>query len=339
MQKELILILAVVLAACSSPITHKPSQVAPIAVQMQVVGGQTATFVSHYVGAVEAVHATPLSMQTGGRVLEIRCKNGERVRKGQLLARVDNTQALNALRSAEAALRQAQDGYDRVKQVHSQGAVTDQQMVEIESRLAQAKALCDAARKQVNECDLTAPCEGLVSGLDLQVGQMLVPGLRVLSILDVSAFSVRFTVPETEISQLTLGQKGQVECPAADTTLVCTVSDKGLEANRLSHTYEVTADIHGGRDILRPGMVCKVLITHYPSQGTNEIIIPAHCVHLMKQGPSVWVARDGHAERLLIQTGGYQADGVVATGGLQCGDTLITDGYQKLYQGCALTIE
>lgn len=335
MQQKLIIILALALTACTSSIRHKKDQAQPVAVQVQVVGTQTAALMSHYVGTVEAVQSVPLSLQTAGRVEELCCRNGDRVSRGQVLLRVDATQATNALRSAQAALRQAQDGYDRVKRVHDQGAVTDQQMVEIESRLAQAQALCDAAQRQVNECALTAPFDGVVSGLDTKEGQTVVPGIRLMNLLDITAYSVRFTVPESEISHLAIGQKGQVDCPAADRVLDCRVADKGLEANRLAHTYEVKADIQGGQDVLRPGMVCKVRMQNRTASATTSaIVIPAHCVHLLQQGPSVWIVRNGQAARVQIQTGGYQADGIIVKDGLQCGDTLVVDGYQKLYKDC-----
>ena len=338
MQKELTYIfvcfISIVLAGCQSPIKHKQTEVPPIAVQTRVVGAQSVQSSVRYVGTIEARQETPLSMQSGGRVLNVYCKDGGRVSKGQVILRIDSTQAVNALRSAEATLRQAQDGFERVRLVYDKGAVTDQQMVEIESRLTQARAMCDAARQQVRECELVAPAGGLVSGLDIRVGQTILPGVRVLTLLDMSSFAVRFTVPETEIGAITIGQKGEMECLAANTVLPCRVTEKSLTANQLAHTYEVKAMIDGGRANLRPGMVCKVNMA-IRTDGA-PIVIPAGCVHLQRQGPSVWVARGGKAERVPIQVGGYQADGVLVTDGLQAGDTLITDGYQKLYQGCRI---
>ena len=340
MQKELTYILCGLftlgLGACSSPAKRK-AEVPPLAVRTLVVGAsQEQAVSSRYVGTIEAIHEAPLSMQTPGRVLAVNCQDGSRVRKGQTLLSIDNTQAVNALRSAEAALRQAQDGYDRVKQVHEKGAVTDQQMVEIESKLSQAKALHDAAQRQVNECELKAPFDGVVSGLDIQIGQTTIPGVRLLTLLDVSAYAVRFTVPEAEISALEVGQKGQMECVAVDSVLPCRITEKGLQANALAHTYEVKAAITGGRDILRPGMVCKVQITNATANANANapIIIPAKCILLKPEGHTVWLKENGKAVRRSITLGGYQANGVLVTAGLQPGDSLITDGYQKLYNDC-----
>ena len=290
---------------------------------------------SRYVGAIEPAHSTPLSMQTTGRVVSIAVKNGQRVTKGQTLLEVDNTQAMNTLRTAEASLRHAQDGYDRVSKVHDKGVVSDQKMVEIESQLAQAQSLYEAARQQLKECTLTAPCDGVIDGLNMAVGQTVLPGTTLCSIVDISAFSVRFTVPEAEIGALP--DKGQVVCEAIHAELPVTITERGISANPLTHTYEVVADIQGKAAGLKAGMVAVVKVKGERLKEKGDIVIPANCVLLKPEGATVWVAEDGKAARRLVTVDGYQADGVRITQGLQEGDILITEGYQKLYNGCAVT--
>ena len=317
---------------------------APIRVKTVVVAPHEGSAMTRYVGTVAPLHETPLSMQTSGRVLEIRCRESERVHQGQLLVRVDDTQARNALQTAEAALRQAQDGYDRVRQVHEKGAVTDQKMVEIESQLARARSLRDAAQQQVNECTLIAPCDGVVSGLNLEAGQTIIPGMKLFSLLDVTALNVRFTVPEAEIGKIVISRQssetsGEIECVALDTVLPIRITEKSMTASPLTHTYEVTARIIGGTDILLPGMIGKVKLKGergmVKGERTEEdIVIPAHCVLLKPEGPTVWVVENGRAVRRNIKIDGYLANGVRVKSGLQEGDSLITEGYQKLYISC-----
>ena len=330
--------LALTLVACSSGPIGGKKEIPPVGVRTTIVASADESTVNRYVGAVESVHETPLSLQTAGRVLSIHCKNGDRVRRGQILLRVDSTQAVNALRSAEATLRYAEDGFNRLKQVHGAGAVTDQKMVEVESQLARARSMYSAALRQVEECELKAPSDGVVSGLDIAVGQTVVPGLRLLTILDLTAFQVRFTVPEAEIGSIRTGQEGEMECAAVQRSYPVRVTDRGLEANRLAHTYEVVARIDGGQELLRPGMVAKVQITNQKSAISNNIVIPANCILMKPQGTTVWLARGGKAERVMVTIGGYRADGVLVTAGLNMGDTLITEGYQKLYEGCKIEI-
>ena len=96
------------LMACTSKVHHQEFTQAPIKVKTTVVAPQAGSATSRYVGVIEPTHETPLSMEAAGRVTAINVKNGERVRKGQVLLTVDNTQALNALQGAKAALQHSQ---------------------------------------------------------------------------------------------------------------------------------------------------------------------------------------------------------------------------------------
>ena len=216
-----LLLVALCLTACGHRENAQREQ-APLKVKTMVLSPSEGGMTSRYVGTIEPIRETPLSLQSVGRVVSISAKNGQRVKKGQTLMAIDNTQAMNALQTAEASLKHAQDGYDRVSKVHSKGVVSDQKMVEIESQLAQAKSLYEAAKQQLAECTLTAPCDGLVDGLNIEIGQTIIPGTKICSLLDVTAFNVRFTVPEAEINGLESSRKkieGTVECGAIDTVL------------------------------------------------------------------------------------------------------------------------
>ena len=331
MKQQLTLLLTVLcLVACGHRDESQREQ-APLKVKTMVLSPSEGGMTSRYVGTIEPIRETPLSLQSVGRVVSISAKNGQRVKKGQTLMAIDNTQAMNALQTAEASLKHAQDGYDRVSKVHSKGVVSDQKMVEIESQLAQAKSLYEAAKQQLAECTLTAPCDGLVDGLNIEIGQTIIPGTKICSLLDVTAFNVRFTVPEAEINGLESSRKkieGTVECGAIDTVLPIVITEKGVTANRLTHTYDVVAAVRGGADLLKAGMVGKVVLEKSPNR-----------VLMKPEGPTVWVLSNGEAERRPITLDGYQADGVRVSSGLQAGDTLIVEGYQKLYKGCKISCE
>ena len=111
------------------------------------------------------------------------------------------------------------------------------------------------------------------------------------------------------------------------------VVEKGMKANALSHAYPVRAEVLN-KDGLLPGMVSKVRMTGQQSEG---LLIPAAGVQRTPEGKSVWVAReDSTVERRMIQIGQYVPDGVLVIGGLQTGDRVVTDGFQKLYKGAKI---
>lgn len=333
----IILFFLIMLSSCIG--RHSSSeQVLPISVRTIVIEPQTKSNYSHYVGSIESAHEIPLSVQVAGRVLSVECREGEWVKRGQVLIVMDTIQCANALRSAKATLLHAQDAYERVVQVHAQGGVADQKMVELESQLQQAQSLYDMALQQLRECRLEAPCDGRVSGFSIQEGQTLVPGVHLFSLLDMSSLVVRFAVPETEISSINIGDVGEMECIACDTVLPITVTEKQITANLLTHTYDALASIKGGEHLLMQGMVAKVKLFKN-KEGESSIVVPASCVRLMPNKTFIWTIEQGRAVARTIEVKGYTQDGVLVSGGLNIGDTIVVEGYQKLYKDCSVVVQ
>ncbi len=369
----------------------KPAQtVAPIPVQVQVVGEQTSVAQHTYVGTIEEERRVPLSVETGGQVLEVACRMGERVQKGEVLLRVDSASAIDAREAARATLRQAEDAYRRVTEVHGAGGVTEQQLIEVETKLAQARSMAAMAERRVENCVLRSPSDGVVGEVHVAEGQMLSPMTPAMMLYIVDRLYVTFSVPESEVAEIAVGDMGSMEVPAiegryqekggavsrphpkrVDDTMVrpgdrtslsaqpstsfpVRVVEKGMKANALSHAYPVRAEVLGVdkevRDgakllnsklsncqiisLLLPGMVGKVRMQGLQSEG---VVIPAACVQVTTEGKSVWVVQeDNTAVRRLIQIGQYVPNGVLVTDGLQTGDRVVTDGFQKLYKGAKI---
>lgn len=326
------LLLAGMLVSCAGG--EKKCSVAPIVVGVMQVTAEQVSGESRYVGTICAKREVPVSVQTAGRILSIDAEDGSFVRAGDPIACIDSTQAVNRLNSAQALLTQAQDGYDRMMKVYAKGGVTDQQRVEIESQLTQAQSLYASAKERLDECRVIAPVSGWLRGMDKQEGQSVMIGSQIGVIADMSAFTVRFTVPEAEVGAVAIGQKGILYCAAVEKNMPIVVTKKNISANPLAHTYEISANVKGETKGLMPGMVAKV--TLLSTDSAAHMVLPTRCIHLMPEGHTVWVVNDGKAERRSIEIDGYQADGVRVRSGLQIGERVVIDGYQKLYKGCAV---
>ena len=156
----------------------------------------------NYVGTVEAVSSSVLSFAVAGNVTNVYVKNGQRVAQGTLLAELDPTSYNDSYSAAQAALRQAQDGYDRLKQLHDKGSITEVQWVEIQTKLEQAKSAEALARKNLENCKLYAPFAGVVGKTDIALGMNAMPGMSAITLLKIDQVEVRFPVPENVISDV-----------------------------------------------------------------------------------------------------------------------------------------
>ena len=338
--------------SCGRKAAKSAQTVAPIPVQVQVVGEQTSVAQHTYVGTIEEERRVPLSVETGGQVLEVACRMGERVQKGEVLLRVDSASAIDAREAARATLRQAEDAYRRVTEVHGAGGVTEQQLIEVETKLAQARSMAAMAERRVENCVLRSPSAGVVGEVHVAEGQMLSPMTPAMTLYIVDRLYVTFSVPESEVAEIAVGDMGSMEVPAIEqgaklvptcresqepsTSFPVRVVEKGMKANALSHAYPVRAEVLK-KGLLLPGMVGKVRMQGQQSEG---VVIPAACVQVTTEGKSVWVVQeDSTAVRRLIQIGQYVPNGVLVTDGLQTGDRVVTDGFQKLYKGAKVSLD
>ncbi|MBR0309573.1 MAG: efflux RND transporter periplasmic adaptor subunit [Paludibacteraceae bacterium] len=333
----IVLLTLIILNSC---VVHEQRQreQRPVQCQVMVVHPTCPSGELTYMATVQAQAHIPLSLPYGGTVKELPVKSHTMVEKGDVLLRVDDTNARQALATTHANLARAKDAIRRTTPLHDKGLITDIKMVELQTEFTQAQAAYVAARRQVEQCLLTAPQAGLVTYDNLHVGQHVAPEVPVIRLLDMTGFTVVINVPEAEITGLHVGDSAMLSVPVLrqDSMLVY-VSQIGVQANTLTHTYPVEAYIAAPDRQLLPGMIGSLTIRR---DEQKVIVIPPRCVSLLPQGPSVWVAdRYSRAERRLIRLGNYQADGVQVLEGLQDGDQVVVSGYQKLYDNAQLTYD
>ena len=326
------MILAVVtLCVATNGCRHEAKQQerTPVSVEVMLVdtvsGGATRT----YVGEVEENLSVSVSFPMGGRVERVYVHEGDRVRAGQVLAIVNSATAQNAYNSAKASLEQAEDAYKRLKKVYEQGSLAEVKWVEMETTLEQARSMEQIARKQLDDCTLKAPISGVVGTCNAKAGGSLLPGEPAVNILDMGSVSVTFSVPESEISTVNIGDEATVCVPALNNRiLVGRITDRSVSASRVSHSYQVKIAFPNSDKTLLPGMVCKVLLSQSDDHG---FVVPAKCVQTRPEGLSVWVVENGRAQHRLITSADFVANGVLVSSGLRPGDTVVTAGMDKLY--------
>lgn len=306
----------------------------PVAVEVLTIDTLDGVMTRTYVGEVEANESVALSFPAGGKVEKVLVHEGDAVYAGQRLATVNRSTAQNAYNSAKAQLDQAEDAYKRLKKVYDQGSLAEVKWVEMLTALEKARSLEQIARKQLDDCALIAPCSGVVGECRAQTGGSLIPGEPVLTILDVNRVAVTFSVPESEIATVTEGSEVRVLVPALNNrTLTGKITERSMSASKVSHSYEVKVSLPNAEKQLLPGMVCKVLLKQADTKG---IVVPAKCVQTRPEGQSVWVVKQGKAERRVVQSTEFVANGVLISSGLQPGDVVVTQGMEKLYQGAQI---
>ena len=290
-----------------------------------------------YPGYLEEGQSIDLAFKYGGTLERLSVKEGSHVSKGQTLAAVSSPTLENTLRSAEATLNQAQDAYDRLKKVHDNGSLPEIKWKEMEADLEKAQASYDLAKAMIDENTLKAPFSGTVTSVNATLGENITPLKPVMRIISSEGLAVKISIPENEIADIQVNDVADIRIPALnDREYSGQVVEKGMTATLLTHSYPVKVLINNPDKDLCPGMIGKVTLQAAVSKG---IVVPANAILINQEGKFVWVVEQGRATRRSISIEGYSGQGVIVGKGLQSGDHVIVEGYQKVSEGMKVKSE
>ena len=333
--KKLVFVLAAVLLVCSCSEKKGNGTKAPIRVKTQIVSPAMADNSVTYVGIIEEREGTAVSFTGMGVVKRLLVSEGQAVSRGQLIAEMDDTQARNLLAGAEAQMKQADDALKRYGMLHDNGSLPEVKWVEIESQVAQAKSQLEVAKKNLADCRLTAPVGGIIGKKLVGAGETAMPSQAVVTILDISSVKVKVSVPEAEISHLSASTPSTIMVEAAQITLKGGHIEKGIEADPLTHTYDVRIQVQNSDRKLLPGMVANVQFSSEGSQSLQGKSLPVTSVQRRSDGSLfVWtIANDSTAHRSTVTTGDTHGNYITIVDGINMGQRVVTEGYQKLSEG------
>lgn len=326
------------LVGCGNDKRESESGFLPVKVKTMLVEPSIFEGGSRFSGTVEEENGTSLSFSVMGTVKNLRFGLGDRVTKGELLATLDSTSMWSSYVAAKATLEQAEDVHRRMKELHDKGSLAEVKWVEAQSQLQQARSMERLARKNLDDCRLYAPYSGVIAEKTMEVGQNVMPGVAVAKLVTADELKVKIAVPESEISDVKVGQEADIRVSALNgCQFTGVVVEKGVVANPLSRSYEVKMRIKDAPKGLMPGMVTEVVLRGADAEA--QYIVPARVVQLDEENRSfVWVNKDGKAEKRVLTCGGFTANGVTVVSGLERGDEIIVEGQQKVCNGTELLI-
>ncbi len=300
-----------------------------ISVKTITVNTQEQTGRRTYVGTVEESFGSQLSFATVGTVSKVLVDEGQAVNKGQVLAILDNTSAKNAFQIAKSTLSQTQDAFNRLQTLYKKGSLPEIKYIEIQTQLAQAQASERIACKNLEDCVLHAPFAGYISKKIVEVGNNVMPGVGCFKLVKIDQVKVKVAIPEKEISEIKIGDSIDFTVAALnDRSYIGKVLEKGVQANPLSHTYDIKISQNNPDHALLPGMVCSVGID--VKDLGKAILIPQNAVMIDGNDTFVWVVENGQARKRVVISGGVNDQGVIITDGLTNGEKVIVSGQDKV---------
>ncbi len=314
----------------------------------------------HYIelqGKVISDNISNISPRLGpGQVKAIYVRQGQVVRKGQLLLKLDDAiirQQIVAARSSlgtiQAQLTSAKDVLKRYENLRKQGIGSEVQLIQFRTNVSTLEAQLAAARENIKIYDeqlratsVYSDVNGIAEQVNVRVGETFVGMMGTIpqiQIVNSSVLKVEAAVPETYASRVKVGSPINIILPDVGRTYTSTVSLSGRVIDPNSRSFIIEARIPSGGDA-RPNQIAQIQIQDYAVAKT--IVIPVNTVQTDEKGKYVFVAvQEGArtvARKKSIGVGELNGQMIEVKVGLNDGDQLITDGFQNLYEGQVISI-
>lgn len=289
-------------------------------------------------GHIEAQRQSIIAPQVAGQIRQLSVRAGDRIQKGQVLVRLDDSAASQsaaasrAMTGAAAAQRVlAQRDYLRQRQLFADGYISQAAMDRAQAQYQAAHAAASAQASQAGAATaaarfytLTAPYSGLVASVFALPGDMAMPGQRLLSIYDPSALKVVTNVAQSVLPALRTDSTARIQVGEQSLRPARVTVAPGADPS--SHTVEIRLDLATVPTGLVPGTFARVaFLKQGPAPGLN-LRVPARAVVIRGELTGVYVLdRAGRPQLRQIRTGAHFASWVEVLSGLSVGETIASD--------------
>lgn len=328
-----------ILFACSDNTDEAVKNSTAVKVEVEQVKTADGSSAVSYSGTIEESETYPMTFSTAGTVSRVYVSEGDVVKKGQLLAELNDESFKNMYELSLATLKQAEDAYKRLEAMYKNGNYPEIKFVEIQTDLQKAKSSAAIARKNLDDCRLYSTESGIVGKRSIEPGMSALSNMTPITIVKIEKVFARVSVPENEISSIKKGMKARIKVAAIDNSeFTGTVEEVGVIAEPMTHTYKIKVGIQNKNLQIKPGMICGVQLE---KPGVNNtLVVSGQAVLVDESGNNFVYALDSQnkAIRKYVTTGALLNNGIEIKSGLNIGENVVVAGQQNLTDNAQVTI-
>ncbi|HEX4851896.1 MAG TPA: efflux RND transporter periplasmic adaptor subunit [Puia sp.] len=276
---------------------------------------------------------------TGGQVKTVYVKEGDHVKKGQLIMKLDDAVMLQNLQQLETQLAFTKDIYNRQKNLWDDKIGTEVQLITAKNNVDNIEKQIASAKEQWNFSNVYSEVDGVVETVTIHVGEMFTGNPQAtISIVNPESLKAVVDVPENYLPNVKKGTQVVVEVPDLNKQFKSTITLVSQLINNNSRTFSAEAQVPAESD-LKPNLIALVKIQDYAAN--NVIVIPMTTLQTDETGKYVFVLTNENgkykARKKNVTVGSVYGEKIEIKQGLQPGDQLITGGFQELYDGQSIT--
>ena len=331
--------LAFVLVLAAFPALSQPSAKPQAALPVKAVAAKHARAVleAGAIGSLRADESIVIRPEIAGRIERISFDEGQSVKKGSLLARIDAGETRAALESSRAQALLDKQRLDRAADLRRKGFISQQALDEAQSNYARALAKQREDEAKLAKSEIRAPFSGVAGLRQVSEGAVVVAGTDIARLEKIDQLKLDFRIPETHLAQLKTGLAVSVAVDAfPQQGFAGKIYAIEPAVDEQTRTVLARARVSNPDLKLRPGMFARVQLTLAVRE--NAVWVPEEAIVPRGQDAFVFRVVDGKAEMVKVQTGARKPGEVEIARGIAAGDLVVTEGTQRLGPGSSVVL-
>jgi len=302
------------------------------------------TLFNHYLeiqGSVDTKENILVQPEMPGTLVTLNVKAGQKVAKGQILGRVDDSGASDQVASLETQYQLAKTTFERQKNLWNQKIGSEIQYLQAQTQMISLQKSVAQAKAMLSKTLIRAPFSGTIDEVFVERGQVVAPSQTgLMRIVNLSNMYVATNVPESYIGKLKVGTEVDVFLTSLGKTYKGKVRQVGNYINPNNRSFGIEVSVPNPQNLLRPNQVAKLKVIDYVNK--KAVVVPTNIIQQDGQGNQfVFVVNNatdktGVAKKVIVKVG-QSADNVTEIlDGINTEDVIVTEGFNTLIEGTKL---
>lgn len=287
------------------------------------------------VGTLLAEASAVLRAEVPGQILEVHFAEGQQVQKGDKLFSIEATVLEAEVNEARANAERSTAAFNRAREMYSKKLISANDYDAAEANMNVDVARLLSSQAKLSKTIIRAPFDGFVGLREINIGDYATVGQAVVDVVQLDPLRVEFSVPETLLPKISAGQSVAVTVDAyPDETFDGIITAVAPRIDVAGHSVAARASLPNPSLKLRPGFFVRVSVTL--AEKADALLVPEEAIWPIGQDKTVYVVIDGKAHQRKVTLGERLPGQVEILSGLAVGDTVVTAGQMKLYEGAAV---
>ncbi len=338
----LVLLIGFTLAGCGKQEEAEQDVVRPV--KSIVVGGDGASLTRTFPGKIRAAEKVDLAFQVSGQLTKLNVRNGQEVKKGEVLAQLDNRDFVSNLKAVKAEFNRAQAQFERMAELVERQLVSRSEYDQKKASRDVAEADVERSQKALNDTSLKAPFAGVIANRHVENFQDVTAKQAIVSLQDPSDLEVVINIPENSILRATTDRSQIVPMASFDALpdkqFALNLKEFATQADPNTQTFELVFIMDSPEELtVLPGMSVSVTAS-VPTRdhSSTVIVIPATALFADREGGNsqyIWIINeaDMSISRRAVQLGSLRGQDVEVVEGVNSGERVVTAGVHYLEEG------